>query len=86
MLFLITSLVPTAVDSTSLIVPVGAALRQTTGGGDVASIIQMYIWTIYFMQGFLPHPNSRDLKYRIVLAKLHDTTFAKVVKNQFIDV
>lgn len=38
------------------------------------------------MQGFLPHLNSEELKYRIVIAKLHDTTFAKVVRDQFIDV
>lgn len=39
------------------------------------------VQAVCFMQGFLPHPNSKEFKYHMVIAKLHDATFAEVVRS-----
>lgn len=39
------------------------------------------VQALCFMRGFLPHPNSKEFKHHIVIAKLHDATFAEVVRS-----
>lgn len=62
--------VPPAAAAPWPLVPVGAALRQPTAG--VLSHVK-HICTGCFMQGFLPHPHSKEFKLLyMVIAKLQD--------------
>lgn len=72
------SIVPTATASQPLVVPAGTAVRPVTGGS-LSYLPCKGRRIIYFMQGFLPHPNSEALKHCVVIAKLNDTTSAAVL-------
>lgn len=39
------------------------------------------VQAVCFVWGLLPHPNSKEFKYHMVIAKLHDATFAEMVRS-----